>query len=125
MEVIKEVINGGAPLPQRIQKSQGVNQAAGNKNIINKVPKQPNDGPDGGPAEKKPRFNQGGPQGGGGGGGQNQGPKGFGNKGFGGGNRGRGGPAGGGGGPIQNRGGNRGNFQNQVHNFLHILEMAF
>ena len=89
---VKTEVNGGGPLPQR-QKNQG-----GNKNF-NKPPL------DGGPAEKKPRFNQGGGAGNAASNNQNN-RGGFGNKGFGNNrnnnNRNRGGG-----------GGGRGNFQNQ------------
>ncbi|XP_065366235.1 protein no-on-transient A-like [Calliphora vicina] len=89
---VKAEVNGSGPLPQRPQKNQG----GGNKNF-NKPQNE------GGPAEKKPRFNQGG------GGNNNQGNRGgFGNN-RNNNNRNRGGNAGGG-------GNNRGNFQNQQQN---------
>ncbi|KAI8125321.1 Protein no-on-transient A [Lucilia cuprina] len=94
--IIKTEVNGSGPLPQRPQKNQG----GGNKNF-NK-PQM-----DGGPAEKKPRFNQGGGNNNNNNNQNNRG--GFGNKGFGNNrnnnnNRNRGG------------GNNRGNFQNQQQN---------
>ncbi|XP_054088250.1 protein no-on-transient A isoform X3 [Zeugodacus cucurbitae] len=71
-----EGVNGAAPLPQRAQK----NMPQGNKKpIMNAQQQKQNDGGDGAPAEKKPRFNQNGPN-------QNQGGnqnKNFGNRGFG------------------------------------------
>lgn len=103
---VKAEVNGGGPLPQRPQKNAGG---------VNKSFSKPQ--MDGGPAEKKPRFNQNN-------GSNNQGNRGgFGNKGFGNNmrnNRNRGGGSGGG-------TGNRGNFQNQVRGIylrLDYIEIA-
>uniref|UniRef100_A0A0K8VX55 Protein no-on-transient A n=1 Tax=Bactrocera latifrons TaxID=174628 RepID=A0A0K8VX55_BACLA len=75
-----EGVNGGAPLPQRAQK----NIPQGNKKPVNAQQQKQNDGADGAPAEKKPRFNQNGPNQNQGGGNQN---KNFGNQNRGFGNR--------------------------------------
>ncbi|XP_050331699.1 protein no-on-transient A-like isoform X4 [Bactrocera neohumeralis] len=75
-----EGVNGAAPLPQRAQK----NIPQGNKKPMNAQQQKQNDGADGAPAEKKPRFNQNGPNQNQGGGNQN---KNFGNQNRGFGNR--------------------------------------
>lgn len=99
-----EGVNGATPLPQRAQK----NMPQGNKKpIMNAQQQKQNDGADGAPAEKKPRFNQNGPN-------QNQG--GNQNKNFGNQNRGFGNRNNNRNQQNQNRGNqnqNQGNSQNQ------------